>query len=70
MTALDQVSSPLVIMPAYGRNYKSQDEAVQSWKAGVDFKVVNGPYCSIRDVAKMSCSSVWIDLVTSLIRVE
>lgn len=70
MTALDSISKPLVIMPAYGRNYKNREEVVEAWKSGKDFKVVGGPYCSIRDLAKLGCSSVWIDLVTSMIRVE
>ena len=70
MNALDQISKPLVVMPAYGRQYNSRDEVVRAWKSGSDFKVVGGPYCSVRDVAKLGCSSVWIDLVTSMIRVE
>ena len=70
MNALDQIAKPLVVMPAYGRNYKTREDVVEAWKSGQDFKVVNGPYCSIRDIGKMSCSSVWIDLVTSMIRVE
>jgi hypothetical protein len=70
MTALDQIAKPLVVMPAYGRTYKSREEVIEAWKSGKDFKVVNGPYCSVRDVAKLGCSSVWIDLVTSMIRVE
>jgi hypothetical protein len=70
MNGLDQVSSPLVVMPAYGRSYKTSSEAVEAWKSGKDFKVINGPYCSVRDIANLSCSSVWIDLITTLVRVE
>jgi hypothetical protein len=70
MNALDQIAKPLIVMPAYGRDYKTRKDVVEAWKSGHDFKVVNGPYCSIRDIAKLGCSSVWIDLVTSMIRVE
>lgn len=70
MNGLDQICKPLVVMPAYGRSYKSREEVTEAWKSGKDFKIVNGPYCSIRDIAKLGCSSVWIDLITSMIRVE
>ena len=70
MTALDQLSKPIVLMPAYGRSYKTSQEAIDAWKSGKDFKIVNGPYCSIRDIDKLNCSSVWVDLITSLTRVE
>jgi hypothetical protein len=70
MTALDQLSKPIVLMPAYGRSYKTSQEAIDAWKSGKDFKIVNGPYCSIRDIDELNCSSVWIDLITSLTRVE
>jgi len=68
--ALNQVSGPVVLMPAYGRKYKNGIDALADWKAGKDFKVVNGPYCSIRDLHQLNASSVWIDLVTAVIRVE
>jgi hypothetical protein len=70
MNALDQVSSPLMLLPAYGRKYSTKESAVYDWKAGKDFKIVNGPYCSIRDVGQLNCSSVWIDLIDTLVRVE
>lgn len=43
----------LSLVPAYGRLYASLDGAVQDWKAGKDFKIANGPYCSIRDTKRM-----------------
>jgi len=43
-------SKPLMIMPAYGRQYKTSEQAKTDWNAGKDFKIVNGPYLSIRDV--------------------
>ena len=64
-------SKPLMIMPAYGREYKTSEEAKADWNAGKDFKIVNGPYLSIRDVnyIKDTYSSVWIDLITLVVRV-
>ena len=70
MNALDQVTSPMYIVPAYGRKYKTADDAIAAWEAGKDFKVVRGPYCSIRDIDKMQCSSLWIDLVTEVVRIK
>jgi len=43
----------LSIQPAYGRNYVASDDAINSWKAGADFKIVGGPYLSIRDAEKL-----------------
>jgi hypothetical protein len=64
-------SKPLMIMPAYGRQYKTSEQAKTDWNAGKDFKIVNGPYLSIRDVnyIKDTYSSVWIDLITIVVRV-
>ena len=64
-------SKPLMIMPAYGREYKTSEEAKADWNAGKDFKIVNGPYLSIRDVnyLKDTYSSVWLDLITLVVRV-
>ena len=70
MPALAQLSKPVVIMPAYGKQYANKYQAIEAWKSGKDFKIVNGPYCSIRDLDKLNCSSVWIDLVTTLVRAE
>ena len=70
MNALDQVSGSLVVIPAYGRKYSTKEAAVQDWKDGKDFKIANGPYCSIRDLDKVSYSTIWIDLVDTVVRVE
>ena len=42
--------STLFIRPAYGRNYHSQQQALNDWNAGKDFKIINGPYLSNRDL--------------------
>ena len=39
----------LVLMPAYGRTYKSKEEVIKDLKGGKDFQIHNGPYWSIRD---------------------
>ena len=39
----------ILIVGAYGRKYQSLDEAKADWEAGKDFRIVRGPYCSIRD---------------------
>ena len=64
-------SKALMIMPAYGREYKTSEEAKADWNVGKDFKIVNGPYLSIRDVnyLKDTYSSVWLDLITLVVRV-
>lgn len=44
------------VSPAYGRNYKTQQEAKQAFQAGKDFRVhtmfAAGTYCSIRSFPK------------------
>ena len=37
------------VLAAYGRNYKSVNEALTDWNNGLDFKIRCGPYCSKRD---------------------
>lgn len=43
----------LFLRPAYGRNYQTQASALKDWNGGKDFKIQNGPYCSIRDMAEI-----------------
>ena len=64
-------ANALMIMPAYGRQYKNTEEAKADWDAGKDFKIVGGPYLSIRDAKylKDTYSSVWLDLITLVVRV-
>ncbi len=40
----------LVLIPAYGRNYNSDEAVKNDWNNGKDFKILNGPYCSIDDL--------------------
>ena len=39
----------LHLVPAYGRDYATEWGARCAWFEGKDFKVVNGPYLSVRD---------------------
>lgn len=41
----------ILIVGAYGRKYDTLDAAKIDWEAGKDFKILKGPYCSIRDTA-------------------
>ena len=43
----------LSVTGAYGRKYDSQMEFWKDWEAGKDFKIVNGPYFSKRDVGTL-----------------
>ena len=60
--ALRQVSSQIVLEAAYGRFYKTEAQAVKAWKNGADFKIVNGPYCSVRDSVALAneCGAVYV----------
>lgn len=40
----------ILLVGAYGRAYKTLDDAEADWNAGKDFKIFKGPYCSIRDL--------------------
>jgi hypothetical protein len=39
----------IFLQPAYGRSYATAEQVLKDWKAGKDFKILHGPYCSIRD---------------------
>lgn len=40
----------LTLLGAYGRIYTTKETALSDWNKGKDFKILNGPYCSIRDI--------------------
>jgi len=71
MQALNQVTNPLWLLPAYGRSYKTRDAAIQAWQDGKDFLIENGPYCSIRDIGKMreQFQNIYIDYGRGTIQV-
>ena len=47
------VSASVFLEPAYGRQYKTREAALQDWQAGRDFNIEGGPYCSRRDIAQL-----------------
>lgn len=64
MEALRQVFHPMVLAGAYGRNYETKKAALRDWEAGRDFKIVDGPYCSIRDLDQLVEESSGVYIVT------
>lgn len=44
----------IILLPAYGRKYHSLADAMLDWLNGKDFKIENGPYCSVRNVSHMA----------------
>lgn len=43
----------LIVNPAYGRTYGSNEEMRTDWENGKDFRCASGPYCSKRDLPKI-----------------
>ncbi len=43
----------IILIPAYGRKYNTIDEANKDWLDGKDFKIAQGPYTSVRDLAAL-----------------
>ena len=54
------MAETLTVTGAYGRDYKSQKAVREDWKAGKDFKIIGGPYMSIRDVEQDPSIKVWV----------
>lgn len=40
---------PIILFPAYGRKYRTEESILDAYFTGKDFKLANGPYCSCRD---------------------
>lgn len=52
-TAIRQVSSPVVLWPAY-TTYATADDMRKGWEKGKDFRIApRGPVCSVRDLAAL-----------------
>ena len=47
------IAAVLPLEPAYGRQYHGPREAYNAWWDGSDWKIHQGPYCSIRDSDKI-----------------
>lgn len=58
-----------ILTGAYGRKYDTPEAAMKDWQDGKDFRIIDGPYCSIRDVAyfKSDMSIVGIRLTNGQI---
>lgn len=56
----------LTLIGAYGRVYNTRTQAARDWANGKDFKVINGPYCSIRDIDKMNGCEIEIVIANGL----
>ena len=52
----------MTLIGAYGRNYGTRTEAGRDWVQGKDFQILNGPYCSIRDLEVMKDYGVPIEI--------
>jgi hypothetical protein len=59
-----QLNAPgfLTLTAAFGRFYPDRHSALDDWEDGKDFKIISGPYCSIRDakVLQKKFSGVYI----------
>lgn len=44
----------IMLIPAYGRKYETEAAILKGWQEGKDFKILQGPYCSIRDMGHLS----------------
>jgi len=45
----------LILMPAHGRTYKTNREALIDWVNGKDFRLIGGgPYTSVRDASTLA----------------
>ena len=43
----------IILIPAYGRKYVTQEAALADWNDNKDFKIDGGPMCSIRDFTQL-----------------
>ena len=48
--AIPSLHRTAYIISAYGRTYSTRENLERDWLAGKDFKILNGPYLSIRDL--------------------
>jgi hypothetical protein len=47
------MADTLTLVGAYGRQYAAKATVLKEWNEGKDFQILNGPYCSIRDIEHM-----------------
>jgi len=60
MTTLEQLVGSktghvptLILCPAWGVTYGTLSQLQKGWHEGKDFKIIGGPYTSIRDIEKL-----------------
>lgn len=71
MNALQQVSSPIMLTPAYGRRYATVAEMAKDWEDGKDFSIgLCGPYASIRDIEALKADASSVHLVDPRTRIR
>ncbi len=70
MDALRQVSSPMTLIPAYGRKGRTPEAMLADWNAGKDFKIFGGPYCSIRDFPQLQAEASSVRLWCPMFNTE
>jgi len=70
MNALQQVSSPMTLIPAYGRKGRTAEAMLADWNAGKDFKIFGGPYCSIRDLLMLRADASSVKLWCPMFNTE
>lgn len=46
-------SKTLILAGAHGRTYSNETELLKDWQGGKDFKIMSGPYCSIRNIEEL-----------------
>ena len=60
---LSEMINTIYLLPAYGRVYKTAEQALQDWRNGKDFKMYNGPYCSIREIQIIKDTNVTVKIL-------
>lgn len=56
----------LVLVPAYGRDYKSKKAVLEDWKLGRDFIIAGGPYINNADATDKSQFAVRYNKLTKV----
>lgn len=56
------------VIAAYGRNYKSVNQALTDWNNDLDFKIPCGAYCSKRDFTILD--SVYVIIKENLFKLQ
>lgn len=55
--AVQQLLDNLYLKPAPWRKYwQTKEEIISDWQSGKDFRIEDGPYCSIRDIKYLRSS--------------